>query len=99
MVLDNINPSSGTRDHVQIVWDERLVAEVRQSAQVWFREDCGLEFWGDTVESIAITHPVSGEVAARKDETYLYPSKHFVMPEDRIKAAVGDDVRLSQRCF
>ncbi len=44
MVLDNVNPSSGTRDHVQIVWDERLVAEVRQSAQVWFREDCGLEF-------------------------------------------------------
>ena len=49
-----------------------------------------VEFWGDTVESIAITHPVSGEVAARKDETYLYPSKHFVMPEDRIKAAVGE---------
>ena len=49
-----------------------------------------IEFWGDTVESIAITHPVSGEVAARKDETYLYPSKHFVMPEDRIKAAVGE---------
>lgn len=49
-----------------------------------------IEFWGNTVESIAITHPVSGEVAARKDETYLYPSKHFVMPEDRIKAAVGE---------
>jgi excinuclease ABC subunit B len=49
-----------------------------------------IEFWGDTVESIAITHPISGEVAARKDETYLYPSKHFVMPEDRIKAAVGE---------
>ena len=30
-----------------------------------------IEFWGDTVQSIAITHPVSGEVAARKDETYL----------------------------
>ena len=49
-----------------------------------------IEFWGDTVESIAITHPISGEVAARKDKTYLYPSKHFVMPEDRIKAAVGE---------
>ena len=49
-----------------------------------------IEFWGDTVESIAITHPISGEVAARKDETYLYPSKHFVMPEDRIKAAVSE---------
>ncbi len=49
-----------------------------------------IEFWGDTIESIAVTHPTSGEVAARKDETYFYPSKHFVMPEDRIKAAVGE---------
>lgn len=49
-----------------------------------------IEFWGDTIESIAVTHPTSGEVAARKDETYFYPAKHFVMPEDRIKAAVGE---------
>ncbi len=60
-----------------------------------------IEFWGDTVESIAIIHPTSGEVAARKDETYFYPAKHFVMPEDRIKAAVADirrelDERLDQ---
>jgi excinuclease ABC subunit B len=49
-----------------------------------------IEFWGDTVESIAVIHPTSGEIAARKDETYFYPAKHFVMPEDRIKAAVAD---------
>ena len=49
-----------------------------------------VEFWGDVVESIAVIHPVSGEVAAKKDETYLYPARHFVMPEDRIKAAVGE---------
>ena len=48
-----------------------------------------IEFWGDTIESIAVTHPTSGEVAARKDETYFYPARHFVMPEDRVKAAVG----------
>ncbi|NBP88157.1 MAG: excinuclease ABC subunit UvrB [Planctomycetia bacterium] len=49
-----------------------------------------IEFWGDTVESIAVIQPTSGEIAARKDETYFYPAKHFVMPEDRIKAAVAD---------
>jgi len=48
-----------------------------------------IEFWGDTIESIAIIHPTSGEVAAKKDETYFYPARHFVMPEDRIKAAVS----------
>ena len=48
-----------------------------------------VEFWGDTVESIAVIHPTSGEVAARKDEMYFYPARHFVMPEDRIRAAVS----------
>jgi excinuclease ABC subunit B len=60
-----------------------------------------VEFWGDTVESIAVIHPTSGEVAARKDEMYFYPARHFVMPEDRIKAAVSTiraelDARLDE---
>jgi excinuclease ABC subunit B len=48
-----------------------------------------VEFWGDSIESIAIIHPTSGEVAGRKDEMYFYPARHFVMPEDRVRAAVG----------
>jgi excinuclease ABC subunit B len=48
-----------------------------------------IEFWGDTIESVAIINPTSGEVAAKKDEMYFYPARHFVMPEDRIKAAVS----------
>ena len=62
------------------------------SIDIWAPYDelaCRVEFWGDAVESIAIIHPTSGEVAARKDELYLYPARHFVMPEDRIKAAVS----------
>ena len=74
------------------------------SIDVWPPYDelaCRVEFWGDTVESIAVTHPVSGEVAARKDEMYFYPARHFVMPEDRIKAAVSTiraelDARLEE---
>ena len=50
---------------------------------------CRVEFWGECVESIAIIDPTSGEVAARKDELYLYPARHFVMPEDRVRAAVS----------
>jgi excinuclease ABC subunit B len=74
------------------------------SIDVWPPYDelaCRIEFWGDMVESIAVTHPVSGEVAARKDEMYFYPARHFVMPEDRIKAAVSTiraelDARLEE---
>ena len=62
------------------------------SIDIWPPYDelaCRVEFWGDSVESIAIIHPTSGEVAARKDELYLYPARHFVMPEDRVRAAVA----------
>ncbi|MCA9107613.1 MAG: excinuclease ABC subunit UvrB [Planctomycetales bacterium] len=47
-----------------------------------------IEFWGDEVEQLSSIHPTSGEVLARHDNLYVYPAKHFVMPEDRIKGAI-----------
>jgi excinuclease ABC subunit B len=71
------------------------------SVDIWPPYDelaCRVEFWGDTIEAIAITHPTSGEVAAKKDEMYFYPARHFVMPEDRIRAAVSTiKAELDQR--
>ena len=71
------------------------------SIDIWPPYDelaCRVEFWGDTIESIAVIHPTSGEVAGKKDEMYFYPARHFVMPEDRIKAAVSTiKAELDQR--
>jgi excinuclease ABC subunit B len=47
-----------------------------------------IEFWGDEVEQLSTIHPTSGEVIERHDELFVYPAKHFVMPEDRIAAAI-----------
>ncbi len=49
-----------------------------------------IELWGDEVEQLAIIHPTSGEVLARQSELFIYPAKHFVMPEERIKRAVEE---------
>jgi len=49
-----------------------------------------VEFWGDEVEQLSIINPTSGEVIERREEVYIYPCKHFVMPEERIKAAIDD---------
>src|SRR5438309_3573335 len=46
-----------------------------------------LELFGDEVEALAIIHPTSGETLRPMDELYVYPAKHFVTPEERIKAA------------
>ncbi|HEY2412037.1 MAG TPA: excinuclease ABC subunit UvrB [Pirellulaceae bacterium] len=51
-----------------------------------------LEFWGDEVERLSIINPTSGEVIDKLESIYIYPAKHFVLPEERIHAAV-DNIR------
>jgi excinuclease ABC subunit B len=47
-----------------------------------------VEFWGDEVDQLSFIDPTSGETLAEQNELFVYPAKHFVMPEDRIAAAV-----------
>ncbi len=48
-----------------------------------------IEMWGDEIEQISIIKPVSGETIKTLDHVFIYPAKHFVMPEDRIKRAIS----------
>jgi excinuclease ABC subunit B len=47
-----------------------------------------IELWGDEIENLSIINPLTGEEAKKQTEIYIYPAKHFVMPMDRIEAAV-----------
>jgi excinuclease ABC subunit B len=47
-----------------------------------------LEFWGDEVEQLSIINPTSGEVLTTLPQIFIYPAKHFVMPEERIEQAI-----------
>jgi len=47
-----------------------------------------IELWGDEVEQLSLIHPVSGEVIESKQELFIYPAKHFVLPEERIQGAL-----------
>jgi excinuclease ABC subunit B len=49
-----------------------------------------IEMWGDEIERISIIKPVSGEVLQTLDYVYVYPAKHFVMPESRIQQAIRE---------
>jgi excinuclease ABC subunit B len=57
-----------------------------------------MEFWGDEIERLSIINPTSGEIVSSLEQMYVYPAKHFVMPEERIHNAV-DRIRreLSDR--
>ncbi len=51
-----------------------------------------IEFWGDEIERLSIINPVSGEAVDSLEQMYIYPAKHFVLPEERIHNAV-DSIR------
>ncbi|HEV3415624.1 MAG TPA: excinuclease ABC subunit UvrB, partial [Pirellulales bacterium] len=60
-----------------------------------------IEFWGDEVEQLSIINPVSGETIDRQEQLFIYPAKHFVLPEERVAAAIDTikqelDERLNQ---
>ncbi len=57
-----------------------------------------VEFWGDEVEQLSVINPTSGEVIERPEKLFIYPSKHFVLPEERIAGAIDEIKReLQQR--
>ena len=49
-----------------------------------------VEFWGDEVENLAIIDPLTGEETRRLDQIYIYPAKHFVLPQERIDEALAE---------
>jgi excinuclease ABC subunit B len=51
-----------------------------------------IELFDDQIDALAIINPTSGETLRSLDELYVYPAKHFVTPEDRIRAAT-DGIR------
>jgi excinuclease ABC subunit B len=57
-----------------------------------------IELFGDEVDALAIINPTSGETLRVLDELYIYPAKHFVTPEERIREAVdGINGELEER--
>mgnify|MGYP005833563461 CR=1 FL=1 len=48
-----------------------------------------IEFWGDEIEQVSAIHPLTGEVLERLDQVFVYPAKHFVLPEERIENALA----------
>ncbi len=47
-----------------------------------------IELFGDEVEGLAVTHPLTGELVERREEMILFPARHFVMPAERITDGV-----------
>src|SRR3954466_5742290 len=51
-----------------------------------------IDFFGDEITSIQMINPLTGEVLRDEDQVFIYPAVHYVMPEERLQAAV-DSIR------
>jgi len=49
-----------------------------------------ITFFGDEIERILSIHPVTGEILAELDNVEIYPAKHFITEEERLKQAIHD---------
>ncbi|VTT99696.1 excinuclease abc subunit b : UvrABC system protein B OS=Planctomyces brasiliensis (strain ATCC 49424 / DSM 5305 / JCM 21570 / NBRC 103401 / IFAM 1448) GN=uvrB PE=3 SV=1: ResIII: Helicase_C: UvrB: UVR [Gemmataceae bacterium] len=57
-----------------------------------------IELFGDEVDAVSVIHPLTGETIKVLEELYVYPAKHFVTPEERVKDAIkGIEEELNAR--
>ncbi len=49
-----------------------------------------ITFFGDEVERILAVNPVTGEIVETLSQVDIYPAKHYIAQEDRLKQAITD---------
>jgi excinuclease ABC subunit B len=49
-----------------------------------------IELWGDEIEKLSMIDPVTGRESQSLREIYIYPAKHFVLPQSRIDNALEE---------
>ena len=47
-----------------------------------------IEMFGDEVERLSYIHPLSGTVLQQRENVFIYPAVHYVMPEEAVERAV-----------
>lgn len=57
-----------------------------------------VEFFGDEIDRITQVDPLTGEILATLDELKVFPSSHYVTPQQKLKVAIGNiENELDQR--
>lgn len=57
-----------------------------------------IEFWGDEVERIVELDPLTGEILIERTQADIYPAKHFVTTQEKLRVAIKDiELELAER--
>jgi excinuclease ABC subunit B len=59
-----------------------------------------IELFGDEIERIAEFDPLTGKTIRESEGVVIYPAKHFVMPQEKIEAAIESiETELEERLY
>ena len=47
-----------------------------------------IEFFGDRIEAINVVNVLTGEYLESKDEVVIFPAKHFITPDEKLRRAI-----------
>jgi excinuclease ABC subunit B len=57
-----------------------------------------IEFFGDQIEAINVVNQLTGEYVESKDELMIFPAKHFITPDEKLRRAIAAiEVELEER--
>jgi excinuclease ABC subunit B len=57
-----------------------------------------IEFFGDDIEAINVVNMLTGEYVESKDELLIFPAKHFITPDEKLRRAIDAiQVELDER--
>ena len=66
----------------------RIRGDVMEVQPAYLEEAYRIEFDWDRVTALKKFHPLTGEVLSELETLFIYPAKHFVMPQDQIRSAL-----------
>ncbi len=57
-----------------------------------------IEFFGDRIEAINVVNILTGEYVESKDAITIFPAKHFITPDEKLRRAIGSiELELADR--
>jgi excinuclease ABC subunit B len=80
----------------------RARGDVLEVYPSYARDALRIEFFGDEIERIRKIDPLTGAGAEEMDFCTIYPAKYFVMPQERLRNALGlirDELALRYKQF
>lgn len=68
----------------------RVRGDAMEIQPAYMKDAFRIQLDWDEIASITRFNPVSGEVLEESGRIMLYPAKHFVIPEEQVRRAIGD---------